>query len=181
MKLVVGLGNPGPEYEATKHNIGFWVVDAFCLTEKIAVNEKIGQSFVGRGIDFLIAKPQTFMNRSGIAVKALLSKFQINPADLILIQDDLDRPCGAMRIRTQGSAGGHRGVASVIDMIGSDQFVRIKIGIGRDPSQSAADYVLTRFKKADQQQALEGVQRSVEALPLLLAGRITEAMNRFNS
>jgi PTH1 family peptidyl-tRNA hydrolase len=192
MKLIVGLGNPGPDYETTRHNVGFWVIDAFSARHNVPLLEKRAKSRMGRGswvvsspsdtkkIDFLLVQPQTFMNRSGIAVRQLLSEFKIDLADLIVIQDDLDMDCGRTRIRTKGSAGGHRGIASVIELIGSDQFVRLKIGIGRSSYQEVTDYVLTPFSKAEKPAILDGVERSVTVLPLLLEGKLTEAMNRYN-
>ncbi len=189
MKLVVGLGNPGREYEPTKHNVGFWVIDAFSEKHKINLLEKTASSQIGRSrwqtpsqeIDVLLAKPETFMNRSGKAVQKLLEKFNISLADLIVIADDLDMECGRVRIRTKGRAGGHRGMASIIEAIGSDRFLRIKIGIGRDPQQEVVDYVLTPFSKKEKKQVQEGVERAVEALALLLEGAVTEAMNRYNN
>lgn len=174
MKLLVGLGNPGPAYEATKHNVGFWVIDAFSEKQGIPINKpsKFGESTV------LLFKPQTFMNRSGVAVLRVLEKFQMALSDLIVIQDDLDMDCGRVRIRTQGSAGGHRGIASIIEQTGSNQFLRIKIGIGRDAQTDAADYVLTPFQPADKEQVLESMQRAVSAIPFLLEGKIPEAMNQ---
>jgi PTH1 family peptidyl-tRNA hydrolase len=177
LKLLVGLGNPGPAYAATKHNVGFWVLDAFSEKQSIPINKpsKFGESTL------LLFKPQTFMNRSGVAVLRVLEKFQMALSDLIVIQDDLDMDCGRVRIRTQGSAGGHRGIASIIEQTGSNQFLRIKIGIGRDAQQDSADYVLTPFQPADLEQVLESMQRAVSAIPFLLEGKIPEAMNQTRS
>ncbi len=176
MKLVVGLGNPGPEYAATKHNVGFWVVDAFAEKHGIPVSKP--SKF--EDVPLLLFKPQTFMNRSGTAIVRLLEKFQIALADLIVIQDDLDMDCGRVRIRTSGSAGGHRGIASIIENVGSNEFLRVKIGIGRDANQDAADYVLAPFSSEDQKQVLVGVESAVLAIPLLIEGKIPEAMNRIS-
>ena len=182
MKLVVGLGNPGPSYEATRHNVGFWVIDAFCADQKISLSS--GKNQMGRavwgGIDYLLIKPGTYMNRSGIAVKRILTDFKIDHTDMVVIHDDLDMESGQMRIRTKGSAGGHRGVASVIDAIGSNIFPRIKIGIGRSVQQAVVDYVLAPFSKEERAQVQKGVDQAVLALPLLLEGKVTEAMNRYN-
>ena len=176
MKLVVGLGNPGSEYTATKHNVGFWVIDAFSEKQGIPINKP---SRFGLGGDMLLLfKPQTFMNRSGVAVVRVLEKFQMAISDLIVIQDDLDMQCGRVRIRTDGSAGGHRGIASIIENLGSNLFLRVKVGIGRDVRQEPSDYVLTPFLPADKEQVLNGVQRAVSAIPFLLEGKIPEAMNR---
>jgi len=172
----VGLGNPGSEYEETKHNVGFWVIDTFSKKHGIPINKPA--TLTPGIVNLLLVKPQTFMNRSGSAVVRLLAKHQMVLSDLIVIQDDLDMECGKVRIRTDGSAGGHRGIASIIEEVGSDQFLRIKIGIGRDTQQEASDYVLTPFSSEDKKQVLNGVQSAVLAIPLLLEGKIAEAMNQ---
>jgi len=180
----VGLGNPGPSYETTRHNVGFWVIDTFCAEYKISLVNAGGKNQIGRGvlgsIDFLLLKPGTYMNRSGSAVQKILTDFNISHTDMVVIQDDLDMACGQIRIRTKGSAGGHRGVASVIDTIGSDLFLRIKIGIGRSTQQSVVDYVLTSFSQEERTEVQKGVDYAVSAIPWLLEGRVTEAMNRYN-
>lgn len=186
LKLIVGLGNPGQEYKETKHNVGFWAVDSFADREGISISQKKGKALVGKGslvgagekIDFLLAKPQTFMNLSGASVRELLAFFKIPLSNLIVIHDDLDLELGRIRVRTQGRSGGHRGIDSIISEAGSDRFVRVKIGIGRDPRRDAADYVLAPFKTADKGIVLEAVEKTVEMLPLLMEGKITEAMNR---
>jgi len=188
VKMIVGLGNPGPEYEETKHNVGFWLVDSFAARHTISLSEKRGQARLGQGrlrlpsgeIDLLLVQPQTYMNRSGRSVQSLLHLFGISPSEMIVVYDDLDLPCGRIRIRAKGSAGGHRGVASIIAAVGTDAFIRLRIGIGRDPSQDPADYVLTPFRPEELKQVEESIDKGVEALPLLLEGRITEAMNRFH-
>ena len=177
MKLVVGLGNPGSEYEATKHNVGFWVVDAFSEKHGIPFNKpsRLGE------LSLVLFKSQTYMNRSGAAVLRMLEKFQMSLSDLIVIQDDLDMACGRVRIRTDGSAGGHRGIASIIEQSGTRAFLRVKIGIGRNADQDAADYVLTPFSLEDKKQVLIGVEAAVLAIPLLLEGKVPEAMNKIGS
>ncbi len=188
MKLIVGLGNPGPEYEETKHNVGFWLIDSFAKRHGISLSEKKGEARVGQGrlsapsgkIDLVLVKPQTFMNRSGRSVQSHLHSFGLSPSEMIVVYDDLDLPCGRIRIRTKGGAGGHRGVASIIDAIGTNEFIRLRIGIGRDPSQDPADYVLTPFGAEALKQVEESIDKGVEALPFLLEGRITEAMNRYH-
>jgi PTH1 family peptidyl-tRNA hydrolase len=186
--MIVGLGNPGPEYEETKHNVGFWLIDSFAERHGISLSGKKGEARVGQGrlavpsgeIDLVLVKPQTFMNRSGRSVQSLLQSFGVSPSEMIVAYDDLDLPCGRIRIRTKGGSGGHRGVASIIDMIGTDEFIRLRIGIGRDPSQDPADYVLTPFQPEELKQVEESIEKGVEALPFLLEGRIIEAMNRYH-
>ena len=129
---------------------------------------------------FIVVKPGSYMNRSGTAVRKILTDFKMDHTDLIVIQDDLDMACGQVRIRTKGSSGGHRGIVSVIDEIGSNGFLRIKIGIGRSDQQAVVDYVLTPFSQQEREQVQKGVDQAVSALPLLLEGKITEAMNLYN-
>ncbi len=188
MKLIVGLGNPGKEYEETKHNIGYWVVDAFAGQHHISLPEIKGEARIGRSrwrsaheeIDFLLVKPLTFMNRSGRSVRAMLDLFPVSPSDIIVIFDDLDLPCGRIRLRSKGGAGGHRGVGSVIEEVGAEAFIRLKIGIGRDPQCNPSDYVLNPFRPDDKRLVLNGVEKAVALLPLLLEGRLTEAMNKYH-
>ncbi len=197
MKLIVGLGNPGDAYTQTRHNVGFWLIDAFAKEHGIILSGSMCEARVGRGklqvaeeeIPFLLAKPQTFMNRSGRSVKKLASELGLAPTEVpmgvIVVHDDLDLPCGTIRLRARGRSGGHRGVASIIEALESDQFIRLKIGIGsdrrtREDTQETADYVLSPFPKAEREAVLQGVERGVSALPLLLAGQLTEAMNRYH-
>ncbi len=188
MKLVVGLGNPGPQYETTKHNVGFWVLDAFADQTHLTFSGKKGDALTSRGqwqasnsaVDFMLVKPQTFMNRSGYSVRSLLHYYKIPLSDLILIYDDVDLDIGRVRIKKQGGTGGHRGVASVIQEVGSNQFVRLKIGVGKDPRMNTADYVLSPFHQEDQEKISEVVTQAVTLLPLLLEDKITEAMNRYH-
>ncbi len=189
MKLIVGLGNPGRTYENTKHNVGFWVVDAFARQHQLTFSAKKGEAQVSRGfwsaqqetLDFLLVKPQTFMNLSGRSVRALLHYYKIPSTELILIFDDLDLNIGRIRLKKQGGSGGHRGVASVIQEVGSDQFFRIKIGIGKEHRSEASDYVLAPFQQDEKVKVLESVTKSVALLPLLIEGQSNAAMNGFNT
>ncbi len=189
-RLVVGLGNPGRRYEKTRHNAGFWVVDTLISRHRISVSEKpdahVGSwmdhfpSDATRGtpdryIEVVVVKPQTFMNRSGDVAFSLLHRFHLLPSHLIVVHDDLDLPCGKVRIKTKGHSGGHRGVASVIESLGSDQFQRIKIGIGPNPNQDAADYVLSPFSVDEIKQIIGAIARAADAIPLLLEGKIDAA------
>jgi len=186
MKLIVGLGNPGGPYGETRHNVGFWVVDAFARKQGLSFSAKKGEALLCRGIgsgldgaiDYLLAKPQTFMNLSGRSVRSLLDYYKIALSDLILVYDDVDMDCGRIRIKKKGGAGGHRGVLSVITELGSNEFIRLKIGIGRDPVKSTSDHVLSVFRADEKKTILEAVDLSVGLLPLLIAGRIDEAMSQ---
>ncbi len=185
MKLVVGLGNPGREYEATKHNVGFWVVDAFAKQHGVACVDRRDEALVGLGRigghDVLIAKPQTYMNRSGRAVGALMRRHGVAVADLVVVHDDLDIPQGHLRIKVSGRSGGHRGVTSLIETLGSEAFLRVRIGIGRDPEQDTVDYVLSPFRQEALRRVQAGVEQGRDAILLLLEGRLAAAMNQYNA
>jgi len=183
IRLIVGLGNPGSAYSATKHNVGFWLVDAFAKREGIALSERIAEAITGIGQGehpLRIVKPQTYMNNSGRSVAKIMSRFGVTPAEIVVVQDDVDLPCGALRIKNGGSAGGHRGVVSMINSIQSDQFLRLKIGVGREVGIDTADYVLSPFSSAALTQVRAAIEKGVDVLSLLVAGRMTEAMNRYH-
>lgn len=185
MKLIVGLGNPGNEYKQTRHNAGFMVIDELASVYNIAVNKKKYKSFFGKDsindTEVVLAKPQTFMNLSGDSVAQMIKGFNLSADDLIIIYDDMDMDIGRIRIRDKGSHGGHRGVRSIIDAIGTDSFVRIKIGIGRPRAgMDSSDYVLTNFKKDELPILKEAIKRASDALSFLIKGDTVAAMNRFN-
>lgn len=185
MKLIVGLGNPGRKYQPTRHNIGFLVVDRLAARQAIAVHREICGALTGEwlqgGETIVVAKPQTYMNRSGPAVGDLLRFFNGTPDDLVVVYDDVDLPFGRIRIRTQGSAGGHRGLVSIIENLGGAPFSRIRIGIGRPPEGTeTADYVLEPFD-ADQAAGLdELVGKAADAVMALLRDGAEVAMREFN-
>ena len=147
MKLIVGLGNPGKRYERTRHNIGFSVVDRLAFRNGLKLNEKRDQALIAEwsvdGERVVLAEPQTFMNRSGTAVRDLLDEYHGSPDDLIVVYDDLDLPLGRIRLRGQGSAGGHRGVLSILEHLPGAGFFRVRVGIGRPPE--GADVRRFRF------------------------------------
>jgi PTH1 family peptidyl-tRNA hydrolase len=185
MRLIVGLGNPGPEYVWTPHNLGFLVIDRLAERAGIRVRRPEGKSLVGlgklAGSEVVLAKPQTFMNASGLAVRDLLGRFDADPARLIVITDDAALPRGTLRIRKRGSAGGHNGLKSVIGTLQSDEFIRIRIGIGpAEPGEDLAEYVLRPMDDRDFEQAAESIDRSVEAVEMILENGVDAAMNRFN-
>jgi len=186
VKLIVGLGNPGREYRWTRHNMGFLLMDELARENQIPITRRGLKALYGRGriaqIDVILAKPQTFMNLSGEAVQRLLHFFKISPRDLIVLQDDLDLPWGKIRIRLRGSSGGHRGIQSIQDAIGSGEFVRIKIGIGRPaiPRQDPADYVLDPLEEAEKEEIETVLKRGREAIKTLLSRGPQEAMNRYH-
>lgn len=186
MFLVMGLGNPGPEYEKTRHNIGFRLVDELASKLKTPVTKPLFKSFTGRasvsGKTVILAKPQTYMNLSGNAAAALMNWFKIPLDGLIVVYDDIDLPPGKVRIRFRGGHGGHRGMESLIKNLGSGDFVRVRIGVGRppNPSYDVADWVLGRFSAEEEELVGQALDRAAEAVLTVLNQGITAAMNRFN-
>ncbi|CAM3449200.1 aminoacyl-tRNA hydrolase [Hydrogenibacillus schlegelii] len=184
IRLVVGLGNPGPEYARTRHNAGFWVVDALAADGVVVRrDEKWGGElrdvrFGGQRVWLL--KPLTYMNRAGDAVGAVARYFGIAPEAIVVVYDDLDLPVGKIRLRLQGGHGGHNGMRSVLAALGTEKVPRLRIGIGRPPAGSVADYVLAP-PRPEERAALEAaVERAREALRLAIARDFLAAMNRFN-
>jgi peptidyl-tRNA hydrolase, PTH1 family len=185
VKLIVGLGNPGSRYEKTRHNVGFLVVDRIAAQHCIEIGDIICQALVGAGTlendRVVLAKPQTYMNRSGDAVAALAREYSIGPGDLIVINDDLDLPFGRIRIRRRGSAGGHRGLISIMEKLAGAEFHRIRIGIGRPPEgMESAEYVLEPFNAAERN-GLDGmVARAAESVVCWVRNGIDCAMASYN-
>lgn len=187
MKLIVGLGNPGSEYERTRHNIGWLVVDAFARKFRIdiATHEKDAMTGRGRvaGGAVMVAKPLTYMNRSGDAVRLLVNAYADSLSDLIVVYDDIDLPVGRLRIRQNGSSGTHNGMRSIVSSLASEQFARLRFGVrGPDYEQARLlrDYVLDDFPAEEQTVVERGMQRSVDALMLFVRGDLKRAMNEFN-
>ncbi len=184
-KLIVGLGNPGKEYEDTRHNIGFAVVDAFARQHGIAVTKRDHQALLGDGrvgeVRVFLMKPQTFMNLSGQAVASFLKMKPLETADILVITDDIALPLGKLRLRAEGSAGGHNGLKSLIAHLHGQAFPRLRFGVGapRDPSVQI-DFVLGRFGRTERADVDEGIDRSIAALEMWLTEGIQLAMNTFN-
>jgi PTH1 family peptidyl-tRNA hydrolase len=184
-KLVVGLGNPGEEYEHTAHNLGFLVVDRLAKRNAIQVKRKDCRAFVGHGSiggqRVMLAKPQTFMNVSGESVNGLLVKHEIAPRDLILVYDELDLPWGSLRIRPDGSAAGHRGAGSVIREIGTQSFPRVRLGIhGGRRSKDGAGIVLAQLKRAQKEELDELLDHAAQAVESIIAEGVEKSMTKFN-
>lgn len=185
MKLIVGLGNPGCEYHLTPHNLGFLAVDRLAERWGVEVSRPEAQALTAMarvgGEDVVLAKPQTFMNLSGLAVVRLLKKYEIEPEDLIVLLDDIDLPLGSIRIRPRGSAGSHNGLKSIIGALQSDEFVRVRMGIGPDHVvRDRARYVLGRLRKADLELVAGVIDTAVEAVEVILREGCEVAMNRYN-
>jgi len=185
MKLIAGLGNPGYEYYLTPHNLGFMAVDRIAEICGVEISRPEGQALIAKArmdhTDVILAKPQTYMNLSGLAVGQLLERRQIQSDDLIVLLDEVDLPLGVVRIRDHGSAGGHNGLKSIIGAIRSDRFVRVRMGVKPDhPISDRADYVLRRFRNADLEAVAEMVDRAAEAVGVILRENVQTAMNQYN-
>ena len=185
MKVIAGLGNPGKEYERTPHNVGFDVVDRLAarLGEGWRNSPKfhaltVRTAFAGETV--LLVKPQTFMNLSGTSIGPLLKYFGGKPADLTVVVDDVNLPLGKLRIRAAGSCGGHNGLASVIQCLGTDAFTRIRLGMGRQAHGSLVDHVLGRFDEERQKVVSALEEASADAVELLIRNGLNEVMNRYN-
>lgn len=185
MKVVLGLGNPGRKYARTRHNFGFLVVDRIASENHVAVTKKKHESLIGEwqadGEKILLVKPQTFMNRSGEAVRQLCRFFSVTAMDLVVIHDDLDLPFGRMRIRPGGGPGGHRGVLSILETLGEGGFFRVRLGIGRPPPGiDPTDYVLQPFSSDESSRLEQVVAKAADGVKCLLAQGSKQAMDRFN-
>jgi PTH1 family peptidyl-tRNA hydrolase len=185
MRLIVGLGNPGPEYTWTPHNLGFLGVDAIAERARIRVERPEAKSLVGlgqlAGQEIALAKPHTMMNLSGLAVRDLLERFECGPEEMVVLYDDVALPWGMLRVRERGSAGSHNGLKSIIGTIGSNDFPRVRMGIQPDhPVGDLAAYVLRPMRKGDLEIAAEMAEQAAEAVELIITRGIADAMNRFN-
>jgi len=185
MRLIVGLGNPGPEYQWTPHNLGFLAVDEIANRASIRVERPEGKALVGlgkvAGEEVILAKPQTYMNLSGISVRDLLEKYELGPEDLLVMFDERDLPWGMIRIGERGSPGTHNGAKSVTSVVGTQEFARLRLGCGPDhPVSDLAAYVLRPMKKADLEVAAEMVAAAGDAVEMILTQGIAAAMNKYN-
>lgn len=185
MKLIVGLGNPGSEYAKTRHNIGFEVIDTLSETrqfplDKLKFNSQFGKGKLD-GEDLILAKPLTYMNLSGEALSPLMNFYQVPVEDVLVVYDDLDLPLGRIRLREKGSAGGHNGIKSIIQHLGTQNFKRLRIGIGRPSGrQRVVDFVLKRFDQDEQRMVDEAVEQAQKACEMWLKEPFLQVMNTFN-
>lgn len=183
MKAIVGLGNPGAEFAATRHNVGFEVVDELARRWNVKLKNwrKVGALALAKDHDALLMEPATFMNLSGEAVLSVGSFYKVNLADWLIVVDDVNLPLGRVRMRKMGSAGGHNGLKSVIQHLGPD-FARLRIGVGRgDPKWDLADHVLARFEPEERKSVEEAIGRAADAVETFVTEGIEPAMNRFNA
>jgi peptidyl-tRNA hydrolase, PTH1 family len=185
MLLVAGLGNPGEQYAATPHNLGFLVVDRLAARHSIRVTRKENQALVGQGViegkNVVLAKPQTFMNLSGVAVKPLMQKNEIQPSDLILVYDELALPWGQLKVRPKGSSAGHNGVIDVISKLGTQDFPRIRLGVQPGhPLSSGKAYLLSRFNRQQTETLDAFIDLAADAAESIIAEGVEKSMTRFN-
>jgi PTH1 family peptidyl-tRNA hydrolase len=191
VKLIVGLGNPGPEYALTPHNAGFLAVDRIAAVCNVQIANRRGRALTARtklaGHDVLLAKPETFMNLSGLSVAALLDELHLGVEDLIVLHDELDFPLGTLRIAQRGSANGHNGVKSVSGVLGTDEWLRVRIGVGKPPlddgrkvKAGGADYLLTPMRRQELATLDEVLDQAVRAVEAVLTKGVSAAMNEFN-
>ena len=184
MKIIVGLGNPGIRYQMSRHNIGFQVVDRLAQISHLSIQAKRFKSLYGTGrIDsqqVILVKPATYMNRSGEAVKKATDFFQLGLEDLVVIHDDMDLAFGALRFKRRGGDGGHQGLRSIIGLMGENNFLRLKVGIGRPPQgMDPAEYVLEAFDKIEQSRLDQTLTLAAESLRVMLLEGLEKAMNQF--
>jgi PTH1 family peptidyl-tRNA hydrolase len=185
MRFIVGLGNPGPEYEWTPHNMGFLAVDELAGRAGIRVTRPEAKSYIGRGElagqEVILAKPQTMMNLSGVAIRMLLEKYESTPADLIVLSDEVALPWGLLRIRERGSAGGHNGLKSVIGALGTDEFIRVRLGVGPEKVWGdLAEYVLCAMGRTEREISSQMVKEAGDAVTMILAEGVSKAMSQCN-
>ena len=186
MFIIAGLGNPDRQYEGTRHNAGFDVIDRIAEKYNIAVDTKKHRAYIGKGIidgqKVILAKPQTYMNLSGESIRSLVDYYKIDEEnELLVVYDDISLDVGRLRIRAKGSAGGHNGIKNIIAHLGTQVFPRIKVGVGEKPKgYDLADYVLGHFSKAERERMEEGYDHAVRAAEMIVWGQLSEAMNEFN-
>lgn len=185
MHLIIGLGNPEDAYKGTRHNAGFETINKLSYDYNIPVKKYRQRAFTGEGViarkQVLLVKPQTYMNLSGESVRALLAFYKLPPSEMIVIYDDVSLPVGDIRVRENGSAGGHNGMKNIIAELKTQAFPRVRIGVGeKPPGWDLADYVLSRFKKDEWDAMIDGVTQAGDAVSLILSQGCAAAMNRYN-
>ena len=186
MYVIAGLGNPGREYEGTRHNVGFMTLDALADKYNIDVREKAFKGLIGKGMiegnKVILVKPQTYMNLSGECIRQVMDYYKVDPAEFIVIYDDISLVPGGIRIRKKGSAGGHNGIKNIIAHLGTQEFPRVRIGVGEKPARmDLADYVLGHFPAEERKVMDEAAKTAAEAIRMIITENADAAMNHFNS
>jgi len=185
MRIIIGLGNPTKQYQATRHNIGWDAITRISDDYRIPLNQVKHKAICGMGYiegeKVILAQPVTYMNLSGESVRELVDYYKVSPEDIIIIYDDINLDVGQLRIRKKGSAGGHNGIKSIISHLGTDEFPRIRIGVGEKPKDwDLADYVLSRFKDEEQEAIRQALKDTSDACRMIIASGMDAAMNRYN-
>jgi len=184
MKIIVGLGNPGPEYKNTRHNIGYMVLEELASRYPVERQEGKFDSLIAhirvKGEKVLLVKPLTYMNLSGQAVQPLVHWHKLELQDLMVVYDDMDLPLGAMRLRASGGSGGHKGIKSIMERLATPDFARTRLGIGRPEERAAVDWVLGRFSAGEKEQLEQVVKQAADALEKWINKGLSEAMNTYN-
>ena len=185
MYVIAGLGNPGREYEGTRHNVGFMTLDALADKYNIDVREKAFKGLIGKGViegnKVILVKPQTYMNLSGECIRQVMDYYKVDPSEFIVIYDDISLVPGGIRIRKKGSAGGHNGIKNIIAHLGTQEFPRVRIGVGEKPARmDLADYVLGHFSGEELAIMKESLEKVCGAVELMLEGDVDAAMNQYN-
>jgi len=185
MKLIVGLGNPGKEYSGSRHNLGFRCINHLAKAHGIGIDKRQCQAQLGvgriAGVQVVLGKPRTYMNLSGKSVHLMMDRFKAKREDIVVIHDDLDLPLGRIRLYANGGPGGHKGVESIIAALGSRDFVRVRVGVGRPPpGMDPVDYVLLDFSPTDRLLIEEAIAKVGEAVPFMLKEGLAAAMNKYN-
>lgn len=185
MYIIAGLGNPTKEYDKTRHNVGFEVIDRLAEHIGVDVTEKKHRAFCAKGVldghKVILAKPQTFMNLSGESLRTMMDFYKVTPQEIIVIYDDINLEPGQLRVRPHGSAGGHNGIKSIIAHLGTQEFPRIRVGVGaKPPRMDLADYVLSRFSKGEQELMEDAFKEAALAASMIVSSGTEPAMNRFN-
>ena len=186
MRIVIGLGNPGNTYKGTRHNVGFEAIDKLSYDFNIGLkNNRRFRAFTGEGrilgVKAMLVQPQTYMNLSGEAVSKILAYYKLSPQDIIVVYDDVSLPVGAIRVRERGSSGGQKGMINIIAMLGTDEFTRVRIGIGdKPPGFTLHDYVLSRFLREEWDGMIRGITKAGDAVQAILKHGAVKAMSEFN-
>lgn len=184
MKLIIGLGNPGKEYEKTRHNIGYMVIDNYAKAHGVEINKKkfnsLYQKLIVDNCDVLLVKPETYMNLSGEAVISFVNYFKIDIEDILIIYDDLDLECGKMRLRDKGSSGGHNGIKNIISLLGTDKFKRLKLGISNNKMIETKDYVLGKLTSDEQEKINNSIKLTSNLIDDFLKLSFDKLTNKYN-
>ena len=185
-RIIVGLGNPGSTYKGTRHNVGFETIDKLCYDFNIDMkNNRRFRALTGEGrisgVRVMLVQPQTYMNLSGEAISKILAYYRLTPLDMVVVYDDVSLPVGAIRVRERGSSGGQKGMINTIALLGTDEFPRVRIGIGdKPPGFSLSDYVLSRFLQEEWEDMIKGITKAGDAVQVILKDGVARAMTLFN-